>query len=257
MSGKFYDLNFEKQVVAITGAVTGFGPFYAETLSEQGAFIVLIDTDSHKVEKEKKRICEKGGKCASFVIENLYEEKSAMVLKKVEAEFGRLDVLVNNPITLCETEENVGDPGWNASLVQLQKSLVAFSRNAGEIMKKNGYGRIVNTFSINGIIDFASQTGYASLRFGIIHATKLLAIELGRTCNGIVVNGFIPGSMETDGTIEKRAGERYPVLMYSPLKRLGRMEELQGALVFLASEAAHYTTAQTISVDGGISCMIL
>lgn len=171
---------------------------------------------------------------------------------KIRQDFGHLDILVNN-VGLRDRREL-----WQFELEAVRQlidvNLVApfnLSREAGQIMRETGEGRIVNITSIAGPIANAGDAVYTTAKGGLDAMTRALAAELGQY--GTTVNGVAPGFFATERNADMVADERIAEWLdkRTSLRRWGKPEEIAGAVVFLASPAASYITGHTLTVDGG------
>lgn len=245
------------KVAVITGGARGLGPRYAEVLAKQGADIALIDSCSIvTLEAAARKVRDAGRKCIALQCRLTDIEQAEHAIDKIEDEFGKIDILVNNPEIVYAAQDMPDMPpiGWFYQMEQCEKATLLFSRKIEKVMAKNGYGRIVNTFSVSGMVDMDKPHNYYTLRASLNTITKTLACEFGM--DRITVNCLVPGAMEL-GNAAEHIDENNPILLFSPMKRLGKENELDGAIVFLTSEAARYTTGQLLYVDGGINSIII
>ena len=175
------------------------------------------------------------------------------VIEKVKAEFGQIDILVNNAATsnttpVLEVEEKLWDAIMNVNL----KGLFFTSQAAARIMKDQGGGKIINVASVDGVIPEFEVGVYSISKAGVIMATKVMARELAK--HNIRVNCIAPGAirtrlLESKWTVDSQAKDRIENRV--PLSRIGKPEEIADAMIYLASDASSYVTGETIVVDGG------
>ena len=174
-------------------------------------------------------------------------------IKKVEAEVGPIDVLVNNAgITRDTPFHRMSLEQWNAVITTNLGSLFNMSRHVIEGMRSRKFGRIINISSINGQKGQFGQVNYSAAKAGDIGFTKALALETARA--GITVNAICPGYINTEmvQAVPKDVLEK-SILPLIPTGRLGEPEEIARAVVFLASDEAGFITGQTLSVSGGLT----
>jgi 3-oxoacyl-[acyl-carrier protein] reductase len=165
--------------------------------------------------------------------------------------FGRIDILVNNAgITRDALLVRMREEDWDAVLDVNLKGAFLCSRAVAKVMMKQRSGCIVNITSIMGLTGNAGQANYASAKAGLIGFTKSLARELGS--RNIRVNAVAPGWIDTAMTDSLPESVREAILKQIPLGRLGKAEDVAGAVVFLCSEEASYITGQVLTVDGGL-----
>jgi len=172
-------------------------------------------------------------------------------IKKVEAELGPIDVLVNNAgITRDTPFHRMSLEQWNAVITTNLGSLFNMSRHVIEGMRSRKFGRIINISSINGQKGQFGQVNYSSAKAGDIGFTKALALETARV--GITVNAICPGYINTEmvQAVPKDVLEK-SILPLIPTGRLGEPEEIARAVVFLASDDAGFVTGSTMTVNGG------
>jgi gluconate 5-dehydrogenase len=241
-------------VAIVTGASSGLGVIFAETLAEAGANLALCARRIERVEELAKRLEKDYGiKALSMKVdvndENLVREFVEATYKK----FGRIDILVNNAgiadvaPSLQVAKENFVNV-INTNLV----SVFIVAREVAKYMEKAKYGKIINIASIYGQNgDIFPVASYYASKGGVINLTRALAVEWAD--KGIYVNAIAPGffpSEMTKGVFENEEAMKH-IITKTPLKRTGSPEDLKGVLLLLASHASDYITGQTIFVDGG------
>jgi gluconate 5-dehydrogenase len=241
-------------VAIVTGASSGLGVIFAETLAEAGANLALCARRIERVEELAKRLEKDYGiKTLSMKVdvndENLVREFIEATYKKFE----RIDILVNNAgiadvaPSLQVAKENFVNV-INTNLV----SVFIVAREVAKYMEKAKYGKIINIASIYGQNgDIFPVASYYASKGGVINLTRALAVEWAD--KGIYVNAIAPGffpSEMTKGIFEDEEAMKH-IITKTPLKRTGSPEDLKGVLLLLASHASDYITGQTIFVDGG------
>ncbi|MGB3413674.1 MAG: SDR family oxidoreductase [Microbacteriaceae bacterium] len=243
------------KVSIVTGAARGIGAAIAKLLAERGSSVAIVDLiDGSEIVAELQQIAPEG-KFASFAVDVRSREQVVATVNQVVADFGRLDVVVNNAGTASRVDlENMSDDIWDLDLSTNLKGTFLFTQAAiYPHMKTQGSGTIINISSISGIMGGPMAAGegigrsgpaYAASKGGIIAFTKWVAKEVGVL--GITCNTVAPGPIATPMT-EK--------LVYNfdnqAIKRMGTPEEIAGAVAYLASPLATFVTGETIKVCGG------
>ena len=241
-------------VAIVTGASSGLGVLFAETLAEAGANLALCARRIEKVEELAKRL-EKSYKIKTLSMKvDVNDEK--LVKEFVEAtykKFGRIDILVNNAGIADATPSLQVAKERFANVVNTNLiSLFIVAREVAKYMQKAKYGKIINIASIYGQNgDIFPVASYYASKGGVINLTRALAVEWAD--KGIYVNAIAPGffpSEMTKGVFEDEEAMKH-IITKTPLKRVGNLEDLKGILLLLSSHASDYITGQTIFVDGG------
>ena len=248
------------KVALVTGASSGLGVQFAKALAGQGANIVIAARRVEKLEATKKEIEALGVKCLAVKCDvNNLEDVKAMVAAG-EKEFGKIDILVNNAgVGDTAPAEAMPDEMWNKVINTNLNSLYFVAREVAQGMIKRGYGKIVNIGSIHSEVVMSPNTwpvtAYATAKGGVKMLTKGLAAEWAR--KGITVNAIGPAYFESEMTdaIFQSGGMTPITNAYCAMGRAGRQGELDGALIYFASDASSYTTGQLLLVDGGWSCL--
>ena len=233
----------------VTGATGGIGSAVAAALHKMGAAVALSGTRASVLEEMKSKF----GDRAHAIPCNLAKvEEVEKLIPAAEAAMGSLDILVNNAgITRDGLAMRMKDEDWSA-VIELNLT-VAFrlSRAALRGMMKRRFGRIIGISSIVGITGNAGQANYAAAKAGMIGMTKALAREV--SSRSITVNCVAPGFIETAMTDALSDKQKEVLLSSVPAGRLGKPEEIAGAVVYLASNEAAYVTGQTVHVNGGMT----
>jgi len=238
----------------VTGASSGLGVLFAETLAEAGANLALCARRIEKVEELAKRLEKSYGIKTLSMKVDVNDEK--LVKDFVEAtykKFGRIDILVNNA-GIADITPSLQVPKESFSNVINTNLISVFiiAREVAKYMEKAKYGKIINIASIYGQNgDTFPVASYYASKGGVINLTRALAVEWAD--KGIYVNAIAPGffpSEMTKGIFEDEEAMKH-IITKTPLKRTGNLEDLKGVLLLLSSHASDYITGQTIFVDGG------
>jgi NAD(P)-dependent dehydrogenase (short-subunit alcohol dehydrogenase family) len=245
-------LNLIENTAVVIGGTSGIGRAIAHGLAEAGANVVCSSRRSDQVETAATEIEELGRKtlrCASDISDRASIEN---LLNECLEEFGKVDILVNSAgRTKREPTIDFAEEDWNAifetNLTGTLRSCQVFGRH----MLENGYGRIINIASLSTFVSLFEVAAYAASKAAVASLTKSLAIEWAK--HGVNVNAIAPGVFRT--ALNEKLLDETPrgqeFLMRTPMGRFGKVEELAGAAVFLASEAASFVTGEVLVVDGG------
>lgn len=242
-----------QKVAVVTGATGGLGRSIVEVLARNGARVVVNYARNEAGAQELVKAVEAAGGEAFAVRADVSDPDQAEALIRAALErFGRVDLLVNNAGIKRDTllmRMKVED--WDAVMSTNLKGAFNCTRAVTRPMLKARAGRIINIASVAGLIGNPGQANYSAAKAGLIGFTKAVARELGS--RGITVNTVAPGPIEA-GMLEDLPGEvKESFLKQIPLGRLGKPEDVAGAVVFLASDLANYITGQTLAVDGGLT----
>ena len=240
------------KVVLITGAGSGLGEGYAQAFGESGATVICAGLNKDRLEDTVRKITESGGTARAFTVDVTDLDSIKALVAAVEAEYGRIDVLVNNAgyeniQPFLEVTPQVYDDIMNVNL----KGVFFVAQEAAGVMKDHGGGKIINIGSLGSYIGLAESSVYCSTKGGVVQLTKTMAIELGPF--HIQVNCLAPGYFITPMTqpFYDDPEHRQWIESRIPLHQWGTTLDLAGPALFLASAASDYVTGVTIQVDGG------
>ena len=236
----------------VTGGGTGLGRAMAHALAEAGADVVLAARRKEKLEEAAEEI-RALGRTARVVACDLTEPDAIReAARESEDALGSIDVLVNNSGVSGEGwATDLPLERWNRVLETNLRGAFLMSQAVAPGMIERGGGSVVNVASVAGFIGVKMLSAYSASKGGLIQLTKTLALEWAKT--GVRVNALAPGYFLTDINskfFESEAGERL-IKAHIPMGRVGRPEELKGAILFLASDASSFMTGSTLVVDGG------
>jgi 3-oxoacyl-[acyl-carrier protein] reductase len=244
--------NLSGKVAVVTGSSRGIGAAIAKTLAAQGARVVVNHRKSPEGAEEVVTAIKADGGNAIIIQANVSESGEAQrLIKETIDTYGQIDILVNNAGTTRDTLiMMMKDEDWDLVLQTNLFSTYYCSKAAVRPMMKKRSGRIINITSVVGLAGQAGQTNYAASKAGIIGFTKALAKEVGS--RNITVNAIAPGFIPTALTDVLPEEMIKSVLANTPLGRLGTVEEVAYAALFLASDEAAFITGQVLTVDGGL-----
>jgi 3-oxoacyl-[acyl-carrier protein] reductase len=241
----------DNRTALVTGASQGIGEAIARRLAEQGARVVLAARNEEKLKDLAARIGEAGGATIPLVLDVSQPSTLAERLKTLPEDFAAVDILVNNAgITADNLLARMSLEDWERVLRTNLTGAYALTRELLRGMMKRRWGRIINITSVVGMMGNAGQANYAAAKAGLIGLTKSLARELGS--RSITVNAVAPGYIETAMTEKLAAAAREELSGAIALKRLGTVEDVASAVLYLASEEAGYVTGHVLNVSGGL-----
>lgn len=246
-------MRLKDRVAIITGGAKGLGRAFALEMAEEGAAVLVVDRQyKDKLQKTVQQVETRGGQAALFQGDvTRPEDMRAMAEAAVKA-FGRIDILVNNAAVYDGIQRKpfheIDSQEWDLVLTVNIKGAFLATQAVFPYMRDQGYGKIVNLASevfFTGSHGFAH---YVASKGGIIGLTRALAVELGP--HNICINCLAPGFTDTEASRGIADVTKYDTSK-TPLRRLGKPEDLTGAAVFLASAESDFMTGQTMLVDGG------
>lgn len=238
----------------VTGASRGIGRAIARALAEAGAELLLHGRDTAALHDAGEAVRAAGGDVSLFTGE-LGDRAATRALARQVLDSGPVDILVNNAgINIRRSLAELTDADWDRVMEVDLASAVVLAKECAPGMRARGRGRIINIGSIMSTISRPGILAYTAAKHGLVGLTKGLAAELGEA--GITVNAIGPGFVHTAAT-QVHAGEFADmVVKRTPAKRWGQPEDIGGAAVFLASDAAAYVNGHLLVVDGGFSVSI-
>ncbi|MDX6438037.1 MAG: hypothetical protein QOF45_620 [Gaiellaceae bacterium] len=246
----------EGKVAIVTGGATGIGRQMAGALAEMGANVVVCARDVARCEQAAAELESTGVRALGLACDVRSEADIASVVGRTHAEFGRIDIVVNNAGTVwVDWPEETPTEGWQKVVDVNLTGPFFLSRAVGPIMIGQKSGRIINIASVAGLkgapAEILNALSYHATKGGLIALTRDLACKWAR--HGITVNAIAPGWFPTEMTGSLLSAHQETLLDHVPLRRLGGENDLKGAVVYLASDAAAYVTGHTLVVDGGES----
>jgi NAD(P)-dependent dehydrogenase (short-subunit alcohol dehydrogenase family) len=240
------------RTAVVIGGTSGIGNAIAAGLAQAGADVVCTSRRQERVESAASDIESLGRKTIRCVSDVSSRESLSALLAACISEFGRVDILVNSAgrtkrgPTVDQSEED-----WNAIIETNLNGTLLACQVFGRHMLQNRYGRIINIASLSSFVSLLEVAAYSASKAAVASLTKSLAIEWAKS--GVNVNAIAPGVFRTalnEELLDETARGR-EFLMRTPMGRFGKVEELAGAAIFLASDAASYVTGEILVVDGG------
>lgn len=237
----------------VTGASSGLGRQFALCLAEQGCNVGIVARRIERLEEVKAEVEKLGVKCVVCQCDVTDTKQISDAVEKIYKEFGRIDILINNAAAGFATPVvETTDEQWHTVINTNVDGVFFFAREVGKIMIKQNYGKIINigSFHCQVTMNGVPRSGYSTAKGAIYMMTKALAAEWAK--KGITVNTLGPGYFESEMSA-KVADKAYEdgIKNGCPMGRRGKPGELNGAMLFLASDASSYVTGQLLLVDGG------
>ncbi len=245
--------SLKDRVAIVTGSGRGIGKAIALGLAEAGANVVVLARTATDVEQTAAEIRGLDRKALAVPTDVRSADQIDNMVTASLKEFGCIDILVNNAgASFFSPTLQLSEGGWDALVRENLKTPFLCSKAVAPAMIKQGKGSIVNISSTEGMRSAATCAAYAAAKAGVINLTRSLAVEWAP--HHIRVNAICPGFVENPGLPE--ALEQFPALKARlsrvPLGRMGRQEDIVGAVIYLASDASDYVTGANITIDGGL-----
>jgi len=252
MRNSLFDLS--GRVALVTGASRGLGQYFARALARAGADIAITSRDKKALTEITRELQDIGQRVFPAELDVRDYDSIQRAAAEVENHFGKVDILVNNAgCNIRKPALDVTWDDWNTILDTNLRGSFFVAQAVARGMVRREYGRIINIGSVTSVAGFAGLAPYGASRGGIRQLTMSLADDWGS--RGVTVNCLAPGWFKTQQN--RVLYENKPWVEYItdriPVKRTGLPDDLDGAVVFLASESSRYITGQTLLVDGGVS----
>jgi len=239
------------EVVLVTGASRGIGRAIFEAVARAGATAIGTATSEPGAATVEQHLAQIGGSGRGAVLDVRDGFATDALVDRIAQDFGRLSVLVNNAgITRDGLTMRMKDEDWATVIDTNLSAVFRLSRAVTRGMMRAKHGRIINITSVVGSAGNAGQVNYAAAKAGVAGMTRALAREVGS--RGITVNCIAPGFIDTDMTRTLNEQQTQALLAQIPLGRLGQVDDIATAVVFLASRAGAYITGAELHVNGGM-----
>lgn len=244
-------MGLEGRVAIVTGGARGIGKAIGTALAKEGVDIVVADIDLPTAEETARAIEALGVEALALRVDVADRESVQRMVEAVLKRFGRIDILVNNAgICPLRPFEEISEEEWDRVLDVNLKGAFLCSQAVVKVLRRNGWGRIINIASVAGKIGGVKVGAhYAASKGGMIALTLCLARQYAPY--GITVNAIAPATVATDMIKSWPEEDKRELVASIPLGRLGQPEDVAAAVVFLASDAASFITGEVLDVNGG------
>jgi NAD(P)-dependent dehydrogenase (short-subunit alcohol dehydrogenase family) len=236
----------------VTGGARGIGRSLAEALAEAGAHVAVVDVNIALAESTAQDIQKLGAETLALALDVTDAARAGKVVETIHSHWGRIDIAVNSAgIARRSPSEQIEEAEWDAILDVNLKGVFLCCQAEGRAMLAQGSGSIINVASMSGqIVNRPQQHAhYNASKAGVVQLTRTLAAEWAP--RGVRVNSLSPGHTNTPMTAHASATDRATWVSNTPMGRLGEPADLQGAVIYLASDASSYVTGHDLVVDGG------
>lgn len=241
----------ENRVAIVTGGASGIGKATALRFAAEGAHIAIWDVQAEKGVAFAEELNAAGTKAAFYQVNTTDSAAVAAAVESVEADFGQIDILINNAgITRDATLLKMTEEQFDSVIDVNLKGVYNCTKAVAPLMVERGYGRIIQAASVVALYGNFGQTNYVATKTAVIGMTKVWAKELGR--KGITVNAVAPGFIATEMVTTIPEKVINGIIEKTPVGRMGTPEDIANAYLFLASDEAAFINGATLSVDGGI-----
>jgi NAD(P)-dependent dehydrogenase (short-subunit alcohol dehydrogenase family) len=245
------------KIAIVTGASRGIGAEIAKLLAAQGAHVIVSSRKQADCQAVVDEIAGTGGSAEAMACHIGEMEQIEALFTQVAQKHGRLDVLVNNAATnpyfghILDTEPSVFQKTVDVNI----RGYFYMSTHGARLMANSGGGSIINVASVNGVVPGFQQGIYSITKAAVISMTKAFAVECAE--QGVRCNALLPGLTDTKfaSVLVNTPAILKQALAHVPMRRVAQPSEMAGAVLYLASDAASYTTGAVLNVDGGYLCV--
>lgn len=245
-------MDLKGKIALVTGSTKGIGRGIADGLAKAGAKVVVVSRNQEQCDQVAQEIRNSGGDALAVAVDLTDLAAIEALVEKAVLHYGRIDILVNNAgAALTKKAEDISEADWDQILNIDLKAVFFCAQAVGRKMIEQKNGKIINVSSIFGLVGDRQVLPYCVAKGGVIQMTKALALEWAR--HNIQVNALCPGYVITP--MNKAALEDEKILNHItrkiPMRRLGEVDEMVGAVLYMASSVSSYMTGQSMVVDGG------
>lgn len=240
------------KVALVTGAGRNLGKEIALTLADAGADVVVTSRTQSEIEKTAEEIKGKGRRSLAALMDVTHFSQVEEVVQRAVAEFGRIDILVNNSgARSFKSVLDISEKEWREVIDTNLTGAFFCCKAVGPLMIRQGGGRVINISSRSGLRGRANRAAYCSSKGGLIQLTRALAVEWAPY--NILVNAVAPGMIDADLGPKVSGAIQEKRIAGIPLKRIAELSEVVPLILYLATEACTYITGEVILIDGGMA----
>jgi NAD(P)-dependent dehydrogenase (short-subunit alcohol dehydrogenase family) len=245
-------LSLEGKIAVVTGGTSGIGRAMSLGLADAGTDVIATARRREQVDETAAEIERRGRKTLRMASDVCDRASLERLLAAALDRFGKVDILINCAGKIKRTPTlTMPEEEWTSILDTNLTGTLRACQVIGKHMLERGYGRIINIASLNSFVALSEVAAYAASKAGVASLTRSLAVEWSK--KGVTVNAIAPGVFRTElnANLLDSTARGQELLMRTPMGRFGKVEELVGAAIYLASDSASFVTGETLVVDGG------